>query len=144
MARRNGVRVVILGDEALRRRLASVHHALPEGVDEIAQDVADLMAIFARKKVPLGPARNGHVRTTLRGTTRNGTPVVEGGDAAHPYYGWLDFGGHVGPNRSVYRKKIAEGRYIYPTLRERRSQIDDQMSHGLEELLQRHGIEVRG
>jgi hypothetical protein len=139
---REFVRIRVTGDEELRRRLIAARRALPDGVDEIALDVADLMALYARRKVPLGPGRGGHVRKTLVGQLAGGVATVQGGDAAHPYYGWLEFGGHVGIHRSVAREKVPDGRYIYPTLRERRAEIDDQMSHGLAELIERHGIRV--
>lgn len=144
MARRDGiVRIRVEGDQALAARLKAANRAAPEAVKKIGLDIADMIAAFARRKVPIGPGRNGHVKSTIEGKVRRGLPVVDGGGPGWPYYGWLEFGGHVGINRSVAREKRVEGRYIYPTVRERHAQIDDLMNEGLADLMRRHGIEVR-
>lgn len=143
MPRADGyVQIRVYGDRELIRKLESIEHRLPEEVRSIGGDVADMIAIYAKRKVPTGPGRNGHVRSSLRGELAGVTPIVKGGGPSFPYYGWLEFGGHVGINRSVAREKIPDGRYIVPTVRERRHEIEDQMSHGLQELCDRHGIVV--
>jgi hypothetical protein len=67
--------------------------------------------------------------------------VAAGGSKA-PYYPWLDFGGRTGPNRSVERAFISEGRYIYPTVRERQDEIADAGQAALTELAREAGLEV--
>ncbi len=144
MPRADGiVRIRVLGNDELAKAIKKVQRAVPDEAKKIGLDVADMVAAFARRKVPLGPARNGHVRTSLEGKVRRGLPVVDGGGPGFPYYGWLEFGGRVGINRSVWRDKEPDGRYIYPTVRERRAQVEDIMRDGIEGLMRRYGIGVR-
>lgn len=144
MPRADGiVRIQLSGDKELARRFKAAARAVPNETKDIALDVAEMIALFARRKVPIGPARNGHVKYTLEGKVRRGVPVVDGGGPSHPYYGWLEFGGRVGIHRSVRREKRPEGRYIYPTVAERRPEIERQMREGMEDLMRRYGIRVR-
>ena len=143
MARRDGiVRAYVTGDKEFQKRLRGAARAFPEESKDIALDVAEMVALFARRKVPLGPARNGHVRNSLEGKVRRGTPVVDGGGPGFPYYGWLEFGGRVGIDRSVFRSREPDGRYIYPTVFQRRAQAEEIMADGLAQLMRRHGIRV--
>jgi hypothetical protein len=48
----------------------------------------------------------------------------------------------VGPNDSVRRPFITEGRYVYPAVRERRDEITELMSTGLGDLARAAGLEV--
>lgn len=144
MPRKDGiVRIQLIGDKALAKQIKGAARALPDETKKIGLDIAEMIAAFTRRKIPTGPARNGHVKHTVQGKIRRGLPVVDGGDLAHPYYGWLEFGGRVGIDRSVFREKIPDGRYIVPTTVERRAQIDEMMADGLETMMRRYGIEVR-
>lgn len=145
MPRKDGiVRIQLIGDKAFQKQIKGAARALPEETKKIGLDIAEMIAAFTRRKVPIGPGRNGHVRNTIVGKIRRNLPVVDGGDLAHPYYGWLEFGGHVGIDRSVFREKEPDGRYIVPTTVERRAQIDEMMHDGIETMMRRYGIEVRG
>lgn len=144
MSRRDGiVRIRAEGDAELAAKLKRAARATPDAVKQIGLDIADMIAAFARRKVPIGPGRGGHVKSSIEGKVRRNLPVVDGGGPGWPYYGWLEFGGRVGINRSVFREKEPDGRYIVPTVVERRAQIDDLMREGLHDLMRRHGIEVR-
>lgn len=144
MPRRDGiVRIRVEGDTELAARLKRANRAVPDQVKKIGLDIADMIAAFARRKVPLGPGRGGHVKSSIEGKVRRGLPVVDGGGPGWPYYGWLEFGGRVGINRSVFREKVPDGRYIVPTVVERRAQIEDLMEEGMNDLFRRYGIEVR-
>lgn len=144
MPRRDGiVRIRVEGDQELAARLKRANRAVPDQVRKIGLDIADMIAAFAKRKIPLGPARNGHVKSSLEGKIRRGLPVVDGGGPGWPYFGWLEFGGRVGIHRSVFREKHPDGRYIVPTVVERRAEIERQMEDGLEELMRRYGIGVR-
>ena len=59
-----------------------------------------------------------------------------------PYYPWLDFGGKVGPKRSVERPFRREGRYIYPGFGEQRDEIHRALVNSLINVADSAGIEV--
>lgn len=144
MPRADGiVRIRVEGDTELAAKLKRAARATPDEVRRIGLDIADMIAAFARRKVPIGPGRDGHVKSSIEGKIRRNLPVVDGGGPGWPYYGWLEFGGRVGINRSVFRDKEPDGRYIYPTVRERAAEIDRQMQDGLDDLMRRYGIGVR-
>lgn len=140
MAQGGEVRAYWTGNEELARAFRAAARALPRETHQIAEDAAEALVLWTRAKIPLGPARNGHVKYTLRATTKGPVIEVAGGDAAHPYFGWLEFGGRVGIDNSVYRERIREGRYIYPTLARRKGDIENLMMDGVVELLRRHEI----
>jgi hypothetical protein len=143
MPRKDGiVRIHLAGDKDLARRLRKIRRQLPDEIDGIALDVAELLVPFVRAKIPLGPGRNGHVKYSITAKARRGAPVVDGGGPGFPYYGWLEFGGRVGIKRSVARTKIKEGRYIYPTAGQHRELIEHEMTTGLDDLMRRHGLDV--
>ncbi len=142
MARDGGVRAYWTGSDELARAFRSAARALPDEAREITEDAAEALVLWTRAKIPLGPARNGHVKYTLKATTEGPFIAVEGGDSAHSYFGWLEFGGRVGVNNSVYREVRREGRYIYPTLARRKGDIESLMLDGLDDLMRRHGITV--
>lgn len=136
------MRAYVTGDRELMAQLRAAGRGAAEMGDQAEDDAAEMVALFARRKVPLGPARGGHVRATLRAERDGGAAVVRGGGPGFLYFGWLEFGGHVGIRGSVFREKVKTGRYIYPTLAERRQEIDEQMDHELRQLVRRHGLGV--
>ncbi len=140
----DGIYVRVTGNDELARKFRAAARDLPETTDRIGLDVADMVAAAARRRVPLGPGANGHVRTSIEGRVVAGLPSVSGGGGRFPYFGWLEFGGHVGIRNSVFRTRAADGRYIYPTTFAMRPQIEDEMADGVQGLLRRHGIGVVG
>lgn len=95
--------------------------------------IAEAVASAARDKVPhLTGAAAASIRP--RGSQR-GAAIAFGGNAA-PYMPWLDFGGSTGKGHrpgvadsgSVKRpwlgKPGGDGRYIYPTIEEKRSELE--------------------
>jgi hypothetical protein len=59
-----------------------------------------------------------------------------------PYMPWLDFGGAVGPARSVTRPFIRRGRYLYAGLEAKHEDVTKIMSEGLAELAAGAGMDV--
>ncbi|MEK8107406.1 hypothetical protein NKG94_23815 [Micromonospora sp. M12] len=67
--------------------------------------------------------------------------IALGGRRA-PYAPWLDFGGRVGPSRSVVRPYVRGGRYVYKGLEVRRDRVTEIMSEALTALARDAGLEV--
>jgi hypothetical protein len=67
--------------------------------------------------------------------------VAVGGTKA-PYYPWLDFGGKVGRNDSTVRRFYSDGRYLYPSLREVRGELEGVLLRSLTDVARRAGLDV--
>lgn len=140
MARRGAIQVEGLAE--FRRGLRQVHRNLPRAVRRVANDAAEIVVAAARPGVPLGPAERGHAVQSIRTASTQSSGRVKGGGARFPYYPWLDFGGRVGRDRSVYRRVIRRGRYIYPAFVDNREQITEEMEQGLQRLARSAGIDM--
>lgn len=71
---------------------------------------------------------------------QNGS-VTAGGSKA-PYFGWLDFGGSVGPNESVTRPFMQRGRYIWGTMAESQKEILAVAEKAMVTGVEKTGLEV--
>jgi hypothetical protein len=126
----------VRGLKEVRKALRDVDKTLGPELRKGLNEVAELVLDTAR---PLVPHRSGDARASLKaGSTETAVQIKAGGSKA-PYWGWLDFGGTVGEGRvsshvahkkaavagKMKRRYIREGRYIYPTLRKRRDDIED-------------------
>lgn len=114
MAGSGEVQVEIRGLREFRAQLRALNGNTDEAGREASRKAAELVIEHARPRIPTGPARNGHVKDTLRAVDAGKRSYVRAGGASHPYYPWLDFGGRVGIRASVRRAYIKEGRYIFP------------------------------
>lgn len=131
-----GKTIHVRGLREVRKALRDVDKTLGPELRKGLNEVAELVLDTAR---PLVPRRSGDARASLKaGSTETAVQIKAGGTKA-PYWGWLDFGGTVGKGRvsshvahkkaavagQVKRRFITEGRFIYPTLRKRRDDIED-------------------
>jgi len=92
------------------RKLKRLDAQLPKALRLALNQAADVIVETAQPQVP---TRSGRARASIRSrSTRTLARVSAGGDQA-PYYAWLDFGGRVGPDRSIERPFFKEGRYLY-------------------------------
>lgn len=106
------VAIRIDGLAKFSRNLKKLDSDLPKALRIALNEAADLVVGDARKLVP---TRSGRAASSIRAaSTRTAVRVALGGNRA-PYAPWLEFGGRVGPRRSVRREFIKEGRYLYPT-----------------------------
>ena len=122
---------------AFRKVEGDLKTELKEGFKAIAEDVAGAI----RPKVPKRTGRAaGSVKA--RGSLRGGA-IAFGGSAA-PYYPWLDFGGRVGINKRIARDFLTEGRYVYPTIREKRDDIIEHTDDLIGHLARKAGFETTG
>lgn len=114
--------IQVRGLKELRGALRDVDKLLGPELRKGLNEVAEVVLDTAR---PLVPTRSGKAKASLKaGSTERAVQIKAGGTKA-PYWSWLDFGGKVGRSKSVRRPFIMGGRYIYPTLKKRRDEIED-------------------
>lgn len=120
---------------SLRKMDADLPKQLRLALNKASDEVID----YAK---PRFPKRSGAAAASLKArSTQRAARVGLGGRRA-PYAPWLDFGGRVGPNKSVRRPFIREGRYVYKGLSERRPQIIEIMQDAMTQLARDAGLEV--
>lgn len=132
------LKIGIGGLAQLNRGLRAVDTEAPKQLRIALNSAADLLADTARPEVPSlsGAAR----RSIVARSTRTAARVAVGGKKA-PYYPWLDFGGKgKKPGRPAARPFIREGRYIYPTLRKIRPQIEAQLQDAISAVIRNAGL----
>lgn len=123
----------------LNRSLRKLNADAPKGLRLALNDTADF---FVGKIRPRIPRRTGRAAASLVAkSTRTSARVAVGGRRAR-YYPWLDFGGRTGINRSVDRKFIKEGRYVYPTLKRERPEVEKKLNGALVAVARGAGLDV--
>jgi hypothetical protein len=134
------VRVRVSGDREVAARVRILRQTADGAIHDAEEEAAKLVARRVRPKIPLGPGLNGHVRSSVKVVQSGRGTDVQAGGPRFKYYPWLDFGGHVGKKRSVYRRFIREGRYIWPTMQESRPAIQRILERALEDAVRRAGL----
>lgn len=133
----------IVGLREFNRNLRRMDKDLPKGLKRAGDQAAQLVVNEARPRVPLGPGRGGHARSSVKAASTRTAARVRGGGRKFPYYPWLDFGGRVGRNRSVRRPYLTEGRYIWSAFADRRRAVQDTLQDALVGVARSAGVEVR-
>jgi hypothetical protein len=138
---KSDVRVVTHGIPELQRALKRLGNGAEKELKSEFKDIAEDVAADVRPKVP---SISGRAASSVkgRGTSRGGS-IAFGGSAA-PHYPWLDFGGRVGRNRSIERPFVPEGRYLYPTIREKRPELIRRTDEVIERLAKKAGFTTHG
>ncbi len=132
-------RIQVEGLRELQAALKRMDTGLPKKLRLALNEASEEVIDYAR---PRFPRRSGKAAASLKArSTQKQARVGLGGNRA-PYAPWLDFGGRVGPNRSVSRPFIREGRYVYKGLSVRRPQIIEIMNRALVDLAKDAGMEV--
>jgi hypothetical protein len=131
--------VEIVGLTALVRSLRALGSEGPKAVRKAANDAANLVVRAARPKVP---KRSGRAARSIRATSTGTASKVTSGGARAPYMPWLDYGGRVGRNDTASRPFYPDGRYVYPTYRERKPEFEKLLRDTIAEIAERSGLEV--
>lgn len=134
--------VTIKGLNEFTKSLKKMDADLPKAVRLAGNKAADLIVTEARPRVPLGPGRGGHARSSVKAKSTRTAARVSGGGKRYPYYGWLDFGGRVGRNRSVNRPFLKDGRYIWRAFANNRDKIVDVLESSLVDIAKDAGLDV--
>lgn len=133
------VKVGIDGLAEFNRGLRKLDKDAPKGLRLALNEAADLLIKRTRPEIP---RRTGRAANSLVAkSTRTSARVAVGGRRA-PYYPWLDFGGRTGPHKSVVRPFYSEGRYLYPTLRRVRPEIEAKLGEALVAVARDAGLDV--
>lgn len=101
---------------------------------------AELIAGLAKARVPIGPALGGHVKGSISAKMSPMGPMVSGGGVRYPYFGWLDFGGRVGVHKSVFRRVLGTGRYIWRSYANSKHLVAAFMESAVDTAIRRSGL----
>lgn len=132
----------ITGLKEFTRNLKKMNSELPKAVRVANNSAADIVVGYAKPRVPFGPNRAGHASRSIKAKSTRTAVRVSAGGKKQPYYAWLDFGGKVGINRSIDRRFIKGGRYLYPGFTENRDQVQAELTAALIAVAKDAGIEV--
>lgn len=131
--------IKITGLAEFRRNLKTINTDLPKCIRVANNEVADIVVVWVKDRMV---NRTGGAVGTVRASSTQKEVRVKEGSARRPYVPWLDFGGRVGPKRSVKRQFYSDGRYLYPALAANRDVMTERLSAGLIALCRKNGLEV--
>lgn len=104
------------------KALRDVDREIGPEIRKAFNDVANIVVDTARPLIPSGPT--GRARASLKASSSQRAVTIAYGGNKAPYAPWLDYGGKVGKGKSIVRRFIPSGRYIYPTLRRKRDDVE--------------------
>lgn len=131
--------IKITGLLEFRRNLRKLDSELPKALRLAHNEAAQIVVDWAQPRVP---RKSGRAARSVKAKSTRTASRVEGGGKRVPYYPWLDFGGRVGPKRSVHRPFVGEGRYIFPGFNRNRDQVHDVLLKALLQVAREAGVEV--
>lgn len=129
----------ITGLREFQRALRQMDAGLPKQIRLVFNDATKVVIRDATSRMP---SRSGRAIASVKARSSQREARVAIGGARAPYVPWLDYGGKTGPNRSVVRPFIREGRYLYPALTRKRDELQKILEAGLVELATGAGLEV--
>lgn len=131
--------IEIEGLREFMRSLRAMDSALPKALRLAGNAAAAIVVTDAAGRVP---RRSGRAARSVKAkSTRTAVRISSGGKSA-PYFPWLDYGGRVGPARSVNRPWRPDGRYVYPAFTDNRQAVDDAYRKALREIAAESGVEM--
>lgn len=134
-------RISVDGLTKFSRALKKIDTDAPKELRAELKTIADVLVDETRPQIP---KRTGNAARSLKPrATRNTVKISVGGTKA-PYYPWLDFGGRTGIHKSVGRKFYTEGRYLYPTFRKMKPEIEAMLIKAIRRTATEAGMEVSG
>ncbi len=131
--------VKVEGLAEFNRNLRKLDSELPKVLRQAHNEAAQLIVRYAQPRVP---RKTGRAAGTIKARSTRTETRVSGGSKRASYYPWLDFGGRVGPSRSVHRPFIKQGRYLYPALGKNYDEFVALLENKLVEVARSAGIEV--
>jgi hypothetical protein len=142
----------VKGINELVRAFKKVDTDIPAGLRKELLAVATDVAGAIQQDVPW---RTGKAARSVRPrASQRGAGIAFGGNAA-PYFPWLDFGGTTGKGHrpgarfsgSVVREWLGrprgEGRYVYPTIRDKGDDIEKAVEDAVVNAAKRAQFEVK-
>lgn len=132
--------IKIKGVREFQKALKDMDGETQKQLRVVFNSVAETIASATRRKVPSGPS--GKAKGSVKVASSQREAKVKAGGNKAPYYPWLDFGGKTGRNKSIKRRFLTDGRYMYPTYRANRDSIQKALEKGLVDLARNAGLEV--
>jgi hypothetical protein len=132
-----------------------------EGLAELRKALGDiggkpLQKNFRKRMVKVGddvlvpavqakmPVKTGRARRTVKAGASGNTAYVQEGSPSVPYPKWLDFGGVLKPTggrrNTISRPNVNGGRYLHPTVREKRGAIANAAGDAFEDTARELGL----
>jgi hypothetical protein len=121
------------------KNLRKMDSDLPKMLRLVANESAGIVVDWAKPRVPTD---SGRAARSLKSKSTRTEARVQGGSKSAPHYAWLEFGGGVGPKKSVKRPFIKEGRYIYAGLAANNESVHMVLLGGFLDVARAAGIEV--
>lgn len=123
------------------RALREVDREHGKAVRLALNNVAEIVAEETRAGVTV---RTGRARNSVRAASTQRAARVKAGGKRVPYFGFLEFGGSVGPNDSVKRTTKKGGLWMFPSFgRTRHSgKLHDELHDRLADVIRRAGLDV--
>jgi hypothetical protein len=131
--------IKVAGLAEFNRNLRKLNSDLPKALRLAHNEAAQIIVDYAKPKVP---RKSGRAAASVKAKSTRTESRVQGGSKRVPYYPWLDFGGRVGPKRSVHRPFIKQGRYLYPALGANYDKFADLLTEKLIDVAREAGVEV--
>jgi hypothetical protein len=116
--------IKVEGLREFNRGLRALNADAPKGLRLAGNEAARIVVAAAKPRVPIGPGKGGHAAASLKAASTRTAARVSAGGKKYPYYPWLDFGGRVGPNKSVRRPFLKQGRYIWAAFDDHRAEVE--------------------
>ena len=133
------LKIGITGLAELNRGLRAIDANAPKELRLRLNAAANIVVDATRPKIP--EDTGAAARSLVARSTRTAARVAAGGKKA-PYYPWLDFGGEGRiKGHPAARPFLREGRYFYPTLREKRPQVEKELLDGLTAIVRNAGLQ---
>lgn len=132
-------RITVTGLADFQRSLRQMDADLPKQLRVMLNEAATVVIDWA---VPRVPRRTGAAAGSIKARSSQRESRVAMGGRRAPYMPWLDFGGKVGPNRSVERPFLKNGRYLYAGLEANADDVQKIMERGLAQLAASAGLDV--
>jgi len=117
--------------------LKKIDQDAPKQLRMALNGVADIVVQAVRPQIP---RKTGAAAKSVKTKSTRTSARISVGGARASYYPWLDFGGSVGPRKSVHRPFIKEGRYLYPTLAREQANITKALEDALSQLISDAGL----
>ena len=131
--------IKIQGLTTFQRALKEMDDGAQKQLRLVFNRAADLIV----REAPRGmPRKTGAAERSIKARSGQREAVVVAGGTKAPHYPWLDWGGAVGRKKSVKRRFIKGGRYLYPAYSRNTATVQRILEDGLHELVRDAGLDV--
>jgi hypothetical protein len=129
----------VIGLKEFRASLKEVDQELPKALRIALNKSVEIIVDFAHAHIEV---KSGRAKRSVKARSTQTTARVQGGGKKASHYAWLDFGGRVGKDRSIYRPVLKNGRYIYNGYFRNRDRYGELLQESLVDVARQAGIEI--